>query len=271
MMITGTLLAASMASGIILPAQTDLHVPPKPAIVKPGNIESGKNLLAMPFTLGMLKRASSITVGPPIHRAGYSNTSSISPHSLANVALGTASANRLVVVISGSGGAYGQFTTCTVGSTLLTRILTRSNSTAGVYHYMWAGIVSSGTSATVTCGGAQGNFFCGFQVYTIELNGASPTPVDTYTASSTSVTSTSAGTNLSVPVGGVALYAIAGSGTSGPNWTWGGPATEGGTEISYSNTGRVSTASRSTSGNTAVVATGSLTYSGAFICAAWGG
>jgi len=49
------MLAATVASGLILPATAGGSLLPKPAIIKPQNIEFSKNLLAMPITMGMLK------------------------------------------------------------------------------------------------------------------------------------------------------------------------------------------------------------------------
>ena len=55
-MMRDTILAATMASGLILPARAELILPPRPAIVKPGNLEMSANLLAMPV-LGRLFQA----------------------------------------------------------------------------------------------------------------------------------------------------------------------------------------------------------------------
>lgn len=77
-------MATSVATGLIVPATAGVYLPPKPAIVKPENIEFSKNmLLAMPFTLGMLPSkggvpisyvgfatAATTTVTIPAHQAG---------------------------------------------------------------------------------------------------------------------------------------------------------------------------------------------------------
>jgi len=54
-MMSRALLAATFASGLILPAQAEVYQSPRPSIIKPENIEFSKNLLAMPMTMGMLK------------------------------------------------------------------------------------------------------------------------------------------------------------------------------------------------------------------------
>ena len=54
-MMNKALLAATVASGLILPATAGVSLLPKPAIIKPQNIGFSKNLLAMPITMGMLK------------------------------------------------------------------------------------------------------------------------------------------------------------------------------------------------------------------------
>jgi hypothetical protein len=70
-MIKKALLAGTLAAGLILPAfaerslvqvKAGLILPPKPAIIKPENLEFSKHMLAMPFTMGMLapKQASQI-------------------------------------------------------------------------------------------------------------------------------------------------------------------------------------------------------------------
>ena len=59
-MMNKALLAATLASGLILPAEAGVSLPPKPAIIKPRNIEFSKNLLAMPITMGMFRSSARV-------------------------------------------------------------------------------------------------------------------------------------------------------------------------------------------------------------------
>jgi hypothetical protein len=60
-MIKKALLAGTLAAGLIVPAQAKagLILPPKPAIIKPENLEFSKHMLAMPLTMGMMLRKDS--------------------------------------------------------------------------------------------------------------------------------------------------------------------------------------------------------------------
>ena len=59
-MINKALLAATVASGLILPANAGVYLPPRSSIVKPENIEFSKNLLAMPITMGMFRSSARV-------------------------------------------------------------------------------------------------------------------------------------------------------------------------------------------------------------------
>lgn len=61
-MISNALVSAAVAGSLILPQPQTVVSPPKPAIVKPENLEFSKNLLAMPITLGMLSKAQPPTL-----------------------------------------------------------------------------------------------------------------------------------------------------------------------------------------------------------------
>lgn len=57
-MMNKTMLAATVASSLILPAKAEVHLPPKPAIIKPEKMGFSTNLLAMPITMGMLRSSA---------------------------------------------------------------------------------------------------------------------------------------------------------------------------------------------------------------------
>ncbi len=59
-MMNKALLAATVASGLILPAEAGVALPPRPAIIKPENIEFSKHLLAMPITMGMFRSSARV-------------------------------------------------------------------------------------------------------------------------------------------------------------------------------------------------------------------
>lgn len=59
-MMNKALLAASVASGLILPATAGVSLPPRLAIIKPQNVEFSKNLLAMPITMGMFRSSARV-------------------------------------------------------------------------------------------------------------------------------------------------------------------------------------------------------------------
>ena len=84
-MMNKALLAATVATGLIVPsAAAGLYVPPKPAIVKPENIEFSKNLLlGMPMTMGMLPK-SGVSPSPVIAGVGtpYATATSSKPHDI---------------------------------------------------------------------------------------------------------------------------------------------------------------------------------------------
>lgn len=107
-MIKKALLAASVATGLIVPAAQagELYLPPKPAIVKPENIEFSKNmLLAMPFTLGLVAKNAS-GVAPSIASTATSQgaTSNSTSHTVSYPS-GIVSGNLLVAIIAVSGGS----------------------------------------------------------------------------------------------------------------------------------------------------------------------
>lgn len=98
-MIGKSLLAATLASGLALPAEAGLYVPPKPAIVKPENLDFSKNMLAMPLLVGAIKPQNE----PPAtlsYVAMYrSNLSGLSTASATGVPVGAAAANRTIILV----------------------------------------------------------------------------------------------------------------------------------------------------------------------------
>lgn len=74
-MLNKAMLAATLASGLILPATAEVSLPPRPAIIRPHDIGSPASLLAMPITMGMLR--SSARVPGTISYVGGGSSASI--------------------------------------------------------------------------------------------------------------------------------------------------------------------------------------------------
>ena len=114
-MIKKALLAGTLAAGLMLPVQAKagLILPPKPAIVKPENLEFSKHMLAMPFTLGMLPGKG--PTGPTLtYLSSATSSTAGATHTITAAGLGSAAANRYIVI---SGFAYsGSITVRTLSS-----------------------------------------------------------------------------------------------------------------------------------------------------------
>lgn len=102
-MMKKALLAATVASGLIVPsAAAGVYLPPKPAIVKPENLDFSSNLLlGMPMTMGMLPRKAPSTGNPPSVASQIATASSVNGTShTVSLPSGIASGNLLVFVMS---------------------------------------------------------------------------------------------------------------------------------------------------------------------------
>lgn len=218
-MIKNTLLATTLASGLIVPATAGVYLPPKPAIVKPENLEFSKNLLAMPFTLGMLKRRTSApTPTVAVGTVGSSITDGTS-YSL-NTTTPNAGAGRILV-----GAAIFD-----AGSSVQTNIGTMSHNTVsqtvyknGTNIYLPTGffIVSdtSSTTGTMAFTGTSGTN--GFSTYFALTGINSATFSDSKHLGNVSITTLS--TSVNVPVNGLVLAFAVSSSNNTPNTrTWTG-------------------------------------------------
>ena len=83
-MMKKALLAATVASGLIVPsAAAGVYLPPKPAIVKPENLDfSSHMLLGMPFTMGMLPGRAKAAPYIVSTGARYTSSSSLTSHTV---------------------------------------------------------------------------------------------------------------------------------------------------------------------------------------------
>lgn len=98
-MIGKSLLAATLASGLLLPPPPGLYVPAKPAIVKPENLHLSSHLLAMPLTVGAIKGQS----GPPATLSYVtmyrSNFPGLQNTGASSVPVGAPGPDRTIIVI----------------------------------------------------------------------------------------------------------------------------------------------------------------------------
>lgn len=168
-MIRKALLAATVTSGLIIPiAAAGVYLPPKPAIIKAENLEFSKHmLLGMPITMGMLAARVSIV---PITGAYVSyavSTSDLTTYSFTNVSIGTAATDRLVIVcVTQERETPRSTTSVTVNGTGLNLISSRQGiSNQGVS--IWAGVITTGTTANITVTHNGGTLCTGIAVFTI--------------------------------------------------------------------------------------------------------
>lgn len=86
-MIGKALLAATVASGLIVPVKAGVYLPPKPAIVKASNLEFSKHmLLGMPFTMGMLPSKAVAATGWAFVGVGEASATATSLNPTLNLA-----------------------------------------------------------------------------------------------------------------------------------------------------------------------------------------
>jgi hypothetical protein len=223
-MMRDTILAATMASGLVLPARAELHLPPRPAIVRPGNLETSGHLLAMPVTFGMMKRRAA---GPPsltYVSAILSSQSSGSSFTSGSISFGsTVSAGNtryllcLIHNIWGSGGTDGWTNSCSIGGVPATKLFRANAYTSQVTDcwYIENNTLTSGTLA-VTWNGTGSQFLkTGFSIWQL-VNPASITPV--VTSSAASATSVTVSVTRSSSLVGLAMASP--NNDSGSNISW---------------------------------------------------
>lgn len=144
-----TLLAAAVASSLIVPAQAGVYIPPKPAIVKPENIDFSKHmLLGMPMTMGMLAaRGNSPSY---VYCTQTSSATNLTSYTFTAVPISTASAyRRVLVLINGTGSASGRtLSSVTIGGvTATSHVINVSSSTYS--SRMVSALVPTGTTADI--------------------------------------------------------------------------------------------------------------------------
>lgn len=101
-MLKKSLIIGAMAGGLIMPARSELYTFPKPAIIKPFNIEFSKNLLAMPLTLGMLAARNNGISLEYIDKTVLNYTSSLGSTVTIDTPSGTQNGDLLLVFTTSS-------------------------------------------------------------------------------------------------------------------------------------------------------------------------
>jgi hypothetical protein len=192
-------IAATVTAGLIVPAQAGIYLPPKPAIVKPENLDFSKHmLLGMPLTMGMLaKRRKELSL---VYVTSSVSNSDLSSYTLTNSNIGTAEPDRIVVVgaTSRSGVASQYATGVTIGgaaATLISRS-TGNDDTSSI----WALPVASGSTATIVVSFLNTQVRAGFTIWALYGKSTS-----SYAASSVLSVGAPSGTqSVSTVAGGVA-------------------------------------------------------------------
>lgn len=182
------------------------------------------------------------------------------PNVYASKAIGTAAADRLVVVAYATRGNF--VTSADIGGISAAVHVSSNNTQNGCG--LASCIVPTGTTATINIYSSGGNFSSGITVYTIYLGSVSATPTDTDAANSASA-SVLTMSALTVPSNGCAITSSSDAGVASQTWSG---ATED-TDAAFGSR-HYSTASTIISGTNAI----STTYSSASVVtcasAAWG-
>jgi hypothetical protein len=148
---------------------------------------------------------------------GASSTANNTTYSFGTISIGTASADRLVVVVAGGHTGSGSFSvsSCSIGGTAATRVVTSSGAAASSAIFQLG--VASGTSASisVTWSGGQGRAL----IFVYRITGLiSQTATGNNNTSGTN--STSLSTTLATSGAGVVIAGLMTGGVYSP--TWGG-------------------------------------------------
>lgn len=267
-MIIKPALAVMLASGVAVPEKPNLILP-KPAIVKANNLEFSKHmLLGMPLTMGMLypaKKLAQIEYITTVEDAG-----NLSTYTFTNASIGTATSDRLVVVVvtcADTGGSTSTLSSVTIGGSAAT--IHVSSGTSEFITAVASRLVSSGTTATVVLNfaNALGRGAC--QIYRV-WNYNNATPNATATVGGTTNASSRAVTVDIPATGGVAVYGAMCDGSRAVTWT---NATKDMEDQAFGTENQTrSTASRTASGadSTSVTASWGTSVLSSMSAASWG-
>jgi len=211
----GPLLAAAVASELVVP-NPKLVLPPKPAIIRPESIEFSKHLLAMPFTMGMLP--GKVNTPPRIltYRTSQAFGTLATSFTVTSAAIGTASSDRIVVVIASTSNSIA-ITSCTLAGSAMTKAAASPAGTGSTAIFYLSS--TSGTTATVVASTGGSTTRACIGVYTVLLGTTSATPSATQTVRTTTGT-TGTLPSVTVPAGGVFIAGMYSSASTGAvTWT----------------------------------------------------
>ena len=203
-MIKKALLAATVASGLIIPqVAAGVYLPPKPSIIKPENIEFSKHMLAMPITLGMLpgKTISAVIAASATGIVGTAVTSHTVP-----LPSGIVSGNLLIAIAAGADRTW----TWPAGWTELTDDLNGATSSLSIAYRTANG--TEGASITATSSLGTDAAYC-----SVRITGAVSTPVASTLA--TGATAAPDGTSVNAGTGRLFLSIIGGQSFTGKSVT----------------------------------------------------
>lgn len=197
-MMKKALLAATVATGLLMtPAQAGLYVPPKPAIIKPENIEFSKHmLLGMPITMGMLVAKAAAPQGINANNGGKSTVGAASwSHT-------TTSATTCLVVLGGliNNSQTNEITGVKFGGVALTLAVNRNQTTSTPHISIWYLLNPTVGTATITCSGSTDRYLGGVSFNLAGVTAFDVAATNSNTTGTLTVSATS--TALGVVVGG---------------------------------------------------------------------
>lgn len=208
------LVAATISSGLV-GEPPRLWVPPKPAIIKTENVEFSKNLLAMPLSLGLIAQKN-VAARTVTYRTSQAFGTLATSFTVTSAAIGTASSDRIVVVIASTSNSIA-ITSCTLAGAAMTKAAASPAGTGSTAIFYLSS--TSGTTATVVASTGGSTTRACIGVYTVLLGTTSATPSATQTVRTTTGT-TGTLPSVTVPAGGVFIAGMYSSASTGAvTWT----------------------------------------------------
>ncbi len=170
--------------------------------------------MTLPSTLGVFASAVHITGGGPVdgYVSSASSTNNATTYTFTSQPIGTAAANRRVVVGVAGRDTAAFPTSVTVGGTGLTMDEGETNTPVCT---IWSGVIATGGTATIVVTYAVANTYCGIGVWDVYGKSAAATAKNTSNSTTPVATITTVAGDFCV---GMLAYRI-NSGTT-PAFTW---------------------------------------------------
>lgn len=227
-MISKSILAASVAGGIVAPTHSGVILPPKleiarQAIVRPENIEFSKNLLlGMPLTMGTLaNRAAPASINLRNTATSATTTGTQTTYTYNNISIGTADTSRLVFAhILGYNGSTGGRTlsSCTIGGVSAT-IIQQGTSGSGLSFVTALAVARVPTGTTATVSFSFSNSMNQARCFVSSVNNIiSSTPISTSLVALNGLTSATT-SSLTFPANGFVIAYEANDASNTNTWT----------------------------------------------------